>query len=183
MSSFHFQIIALKNSHFEFLSSISQLWPVFRRMTHIIYISSCTVTSLMKMEEQGGKTLNVCAGATREQEFWGRTSKTGIKKITCVPCASFLLHDCAGLCGGHLLCTPVLIYMGSFSYMPSAGLRVEFLLHIFLWGVSLIRSMLASLCREFLLYKTKRNVKVNKNAHSWVMFFFKAEADIQYRLH
>ena len=34
MSSFHFQIIALKNSHFEFLPSMSQFWPVFRRMTH-----------------------------------------------------------------------------------------------------------------------------------------------------
>ena len=33
MSSFHFQIIALKNSHFEFLPSESQFWPVFRRMT------------------------------------------------------------------------------------------------------------------------------------------------------
>ena len=35
MSSFHFQIIALKNSHFEFSPSISQFWPVFRRATHI----------------------------------------------------------------------------------------------------------------------------------------------------
>ena len=52
---------------------------------------------------------------------------------------------------------PVLVYMGSFSYMSSAGLRVEFLLHTPCWllflGVSLIRSMLASLCREFLLFK------------------------------
>ena len=35
MSSFHFQIIALKNSHSELLPSMSQFWPVFRRMTHI----------------------------------------------------------------------------------------------------------------------------------------------------
>ena len=39
MSSFHLQIITLKNSHFEFLPSMSQFWPVFRRMTHI-YIST-----------------------------------------------------------------------------------------------------------------------------------------------
>ena len=38
MSSFHLQIITLKNSHFEFLPSMSQFWPVFR-MTHI-YIST-----------------------------------------------------------------------------------------------------------------------------------------------
>ena len=83
---------------------------------------------------------------------------------------------------------PVLVYMGSFSYMPSAGLRVEFLLHTPCWllflGVSLIMSMLASLCREFLLFKTKRkNIKVNKNVHNWVMLLFKAEVDIQYRFH
>ena len=35
MSSFHFQIIALKNSHSEFLPFMSQFWPVFRRMTHL----------------------------------------------------------------------------------------------------------------------------------------------------
>ena len=67
---------------------------------------------------------------------------------------------CAGVCREHLLRGPVLVYMGSFSYMPSAGLRVEFLLHTLCWllflGVSLIRSMLASLCREFLLYRTKK---------------------------
>ena len=66
---------------------------------------------------------------------------------------------------------PVLVYMGSFSYMPSAGLHVEFLLYTPCWllflGVSLVRSMLASLCREFFLFKTKRkNVKVNKNVHN-----------------
>jgi len=41
MSSLHFQVIALKNSHFEFLPSMSQFWPVFGRMTRIyipIYI-------------------------------------------------------------------------------------------------------------------------------------------------
>ena len=36
MSSFHFQIITLNNSHFEFVSSMSQFWPVFRRLTQII---------------------------------------------------------------------------------------------------------------------------------------------------
>ena len=52
MSSFHFQIITLKNSHFEFLSSMSQFWPVFGRMAHlwlccrrqqrtIVYICGC----------------------------------------------------------------------------------------------------------------------------------------------
>ena len=66
--------------------------------------------------------------------------------------------------------------MGSFSNTPHAG--------FFLLGVSLIRSMLASLCSEFLLYKTKRkNVKVNKNVHNGVMLLFKAGADIQCRLH
>ena len=62
---------------------------------------------------------------------------------------------------------PVLAYMGSFFYMPSAGLRVEFLLQTPCWllflGVSLLRSMLAFLCRKLLLYKTKRkNVKGTK---------------------
>ena len=80
---------------------------------------------------------------------------------------SFSYTPCAGLCREHLL----LVYMGTFSYMPSAGLRVEFLLHTPCWllflGVSLIMSMLASLCREFLLFKTKRkNIKVNKNVHN-----------------
>ena len=56
------------------------------------------------------------------------------------------------------LTCPVLVYLWSFSYTPHAG--------FFLWGVSLIRSVLASLCREILLYKTKRSVKVNKNVHS-----------------
>ena len=75
------------------------------------------------------------------------------------------------------LTCPVLVYEWSFSFIPHAG--------FFLFGVSLIiRSMLASLCREFLLYKTKRkNVKVNKNVHNWVMLLFKAEVDIQCRLH
>ena len=54
--------------------------------------------------------------------------------------------------------------------MPSAGLHVEFLLHtpswLVFWGVSLIRSMLATFCREFLLFKTKRKKKVNKNVHN-----------------
>ena len=100
-------------------------------------------------------------------------------------CSEFLLQSHAALHGQfllvlHTLCwfmwgaplhAPVLVYLGSFSYMPSAGLPVEFLLHTPCWllflGVSLIRSMLASLCPEFLLYKRKRkNVKVNKNVHN-----------------
>ena len=78
--------------------------------------------------------------------------------------------SCAGLCGEHLLCAPVLVYMGSFSYMPSAGLHVEFLLHIFLLRVSLLRSMLASFfffVGNFLFTKQEeKNVKVNKNVHN-----------------
>ena len=60
------------------------------------------------------------------------------------------LTHCAGLCREHLL---LLVYMGSFSYMPSAGLRVEFLLHAHCWftcGVSLTHHMLASFSWEFL---------------------------------
>ena len=49
MSSFHFQIITiitLKNSHFEFLPSVSQFWPVFRKMTHItMYFFVCLLQS------------------------------------------------------------------------------------------------------------------------------------------
>ena len=119
-------------------------------------------------------------------------------------CREFLLHSHAALHGElllvlHTLCwfmqgaplvcppfwfiwgvsltCPVLVYEWSFSFTPHAG--------FFLLGVSLIiRSMLASLCREFLLYKTKRKIlKVNKNVHNWVMLLFKAEADIQHRLH
>ena len=99
---------------------------------------------------------------------------------------------CWFIWGVSLTC-PMLVYVWSFSYMPSAGLCVEFLLHTPCWLLSLgsfshirvIRSMLASLCSEFLLYKTKRkNVKVNKNVHNQVMLLlFKAEADIQCRLH
>ena len=49
MSSFRFQIIALKNSHSEFLPSMSQFWPVFRRMIYIYYMlhvraQTCTHT-------------------------------------------------------------------------------------------------------------------------------------------
>ena len=87
--------------------------------------------------------------------------------------SSTFYTPCTGLCEEHLLGAPMLVYnyMGSYSYMPSAGLGVEFLLNTPCWllflGVSLIRSMLASLCREFLLFKTKRkNVKVNKNVHN-----------------
>ena len=178
--------------------------------THAHIQSSCTVTSLMEMKEQEGKTWNVCGWSyKRTEELWGRTSKTGTKKITCEPHASFLLvaaffhtlHDgyfflqgafltvpccftwgvslslthpvlvyaestsCAPQCWfiwGVTLTYPVLVYLWSFSYTPHAG--------FFFLGVSLIRSMLASLCREFLLYKTKiKHIKVNKNVHNWVM--------------
>ena len=56
----------------------------------------------------------------------------------------------------------MLVYMGTFSYMPSAGftcavsLTHPMLASLSLWGVSLILSMLASLCREFLVYKRKK---------------------------
>jgi len=59
----------------------------------------------------------------------------------------FLLHAQCWFIWGLSLTCPVLVYMWSFSYTHHAG--------FFLWGVSLIWSMLASLCREFLLYKTK----------------------------
>ena len=54
----------------------------------------------------------------------------------------------------HLLCAPVLVYnyMGSFFYMPSAGLYGEFLLHVQCWltcGVSLTHPMLASFLGSF----------------------------------
>ena len=70
--------------------------------------------------------------------------------------------SCAPQCWfiwGVTLTCPVLVYVWSFSYTLHAG--------FFLLGVSLIRSMLASLYWEFLLYKTKRkNIKVNKNVHN-----------------
>ena len=162
------------------------------------------------MEEHEGKTWNVCGRSyKRTEELWGRTSKTGIKKITLEPCASFLLvttlsyssytlhvpwwlilsvgsfsytvtvlscftwgvslsltHPVLVYAGstscmlpcwfiwGVSLAWPVLVYMGSFSYTPHAG--------FFLLGVSLIRSMLASLCREFLLYPPKKGKKKKK---------------------
>ena len=84
---------------------------------------------------------------------------------SCMPPCWFII-----IWGVSLTC-PLLVYMGSFSYMPSAGLLWSFSYTphagFFLLGISLIKSMLASLCREFLLYKTKRkNVKVNKNVHN-----------------
>ena len=58
--------------------------------------------------------------------------------------------------------------MGNFSYMPSAGFGdFRWLLYV----------------GNFFLTKFFAVVKVNKNVHNWVMLFFKAEADIQYRLH
>ena len=73
-----------------------------------------------------------------------------------------VLHTLCWFVLGAPLARPVLVYVWSFSYTPHAG--------FFLLGVSLIiRYMLASLCREFLLYKTKRKnvkLKVNKNVHN-----------------
>ena len=125
-------------------------------------------------------------------------------------CGEFLLQSHAALHGEFLLVLHTLCWViqgaplaGSapwpcwfiwgFSYMPSAGLYGEFLLHAQCWfrcGVSLTvtHPMPASLCSKFLLYKTKRKdvkLKVNKNVHNWEMllFNFKAEVDIQCRLH
>ena len=125
-------------------------------------------------------------------------------------CGEFLLQSHAALYGEFLLVLHTLCWVmqraplaGSapwpcwfiwgFSYMPSAGLYWEFLLHAQCWfrcGVSLTvtHPMPASLCSKFLLYKTKRKnvkLKVNKNVHNWEMllFNFKAEVDIQCRLH
>ena len=98
-------------------------------------------------------------------------------------CGEFLLQSHAALHGEFLLVLHDLCWFmqGAPLGCPHAGLYGEFLLHaqcwftcgvsytphagFFLLGVSLIRSMLASLCSEFLLYKTK-NVKVNKNVHN-----------------
>ena len=100
------------------------------------------------------------------------------------PCAGlylygeFLLHAQSWFIWGVSLTCPVLVYVWSFSYTPHAG--------FFLLGVSLTQSMLASLCREFppyIFFFFFFNVKVNKNVHNWVMLLFKAEADIQYRIH
>ena len=118
---------------------------------HTYIQSSGTVTSLMEMKEQEGKTWNVCGWSyKRTEELWGRTSKTGIKKITCEPHASFLLvaaffhtlHDgyfflqgvsltvpCCFTWGVSLSLThPVLVYVGSTSCVP---------LFWYMWGVSL----------------------------------------------
>ena len=84
----------------------------------------------------------------------------------CTPCATL----CWFIWGVSLTC-PVLVYMWSFLHTPCWILSLGSFSHL--------RSMLASLCKEFLLYKTKRkNVKVNKNVHNWVMLLFKSEADI-----
>ena len=70
--------------------------------------------------------------------------------------------------------------MWGVSYTPHAD--------FFLWGVSFTWSMLASLCEEFLLYKTREQksetskIKSNKNLHNWAMLLFKAEGDVTYRL-
>ena len=86
--------------------------------------------------------------------------------------------------------------------MPSAGLYGEFLLHAQCWftcGVYFTHPILASFLGSFShnVYagffmlgissfqkkKSKKKVKVNKNVHNWVILLFKAEVDIQYRLH
>ena len=122
------------------------------------------------------------------EDFKDWNSRNNLQALCTVPCcftwgvSLSLIHpvlvyvgstSCAPQCwfiwGVSLTC-PVLVYVWSFSYTPYAG--------FFLLGVSLIRSVLASLCREFLLYKTKKKCKSNKNVHNWVMLLFKAEADI-----
>ena len=87
----------------------------------------------------------------------------GSLSLSYTPCAGLcvehLLHVLCWFIWGVSLTHPVLAYVWSFSYTPHAG--------FFLLGVSLIRSILVSLCSKFLLYKTKRkNVKVNKNVHN-----------------
>ena len=97
-------------------------------------------------------------------------------------CGEFLLQSHAALHGEFLLVLHTLCWLmrGPPLPCPCAGLHGEFLLHAQCWfmcGVFLthpmlasfswefLRSMLASLCREFLLFKRK-NVKVNKNVHN-----------------
>ena len=92
----------------------------------------------MEIEEQEGKTWNVCGRSyKRTEELGGRTSKTGIQKITCEPWASFLsvvtfsytLHDRGFLkkkkIGGG----------GEFFLQSYAALHGEFLLvlHTLCW--------------------------------------------------
>ena len=111
-------------------------------------------------------------------------------------CGEFVLQSHAALHGEFLLVLHTLCWViqgaplaGSapwpcwfiwgFSYMPSAGLYGEFLLHAQCWfrcGVSLTvtHPMPASLCSKFLLCKTK-NVKVNKKVHNCVMLLFRPE--------
>ena len=91
-----------------------------------------------------------------------------------------VLHTlCWFMQGAPLACPHARLY-GEFLLTPCAGLHVEFLLHAqccFRCGVSLthpmlasfsweflIRSMLASLCSKFLLYKTK-SVKMNQKKY------------------
>ena len=67
----------------------------------------------------------------------------------------FLLvsHTLCWFVWGAPLTCPVLVSMGSFSYMPSAGFYREFLIHAQCWfmcGVSLTHPMLASFSSEFL---------------------------------
>ena len=121
----------------------------------------------MEMEEQKGKTWNICGRSyTRTEELRGRTSRTGIQIITLEPCASFLLvitfsytlHNgqfflwgvsltvpCCFTRGVSLRC-PVLVSAGSKSCAP---------MHPpcwFIWGVSLIIMPCAVLGVEFLLH-------------------------------
>ena len=88
----------------------------------------------MEMEEQEGKTWNVCGRRyKRTEEFWGRTSKTGIQKITLSPISDdFLLHTpwWLILSAGSFSYSPILLYMGSFSYTITVPC-------CFTWGVSL----------------------------------------------
>ena len=91
----------------------------------------------------------------RTAELWGRTSKTGIQKITCKPCASFLLLSFSD---DFILHTPwsLFFFCGEFLLQSHAALHGEFLLVLhtlcwFMWEAPLACTC-AGLYGEFLLH-------------------------------
>ena len=65
----------------------------------------------------------------------------------------------------HLLRAPMLVYMGSFSYMHSAGLGVKFLLHTPCWLLSLVsftHKVYAGFFMQQISSLQRKNVKVTK---------------------
>ena len=101
ISSFHFQIIALQNLHFEFVPSMSQFWPVLRRMTHIyIYASEPEVkTGLRKLRtiESCLRTMESCISDVKVwvvqwHTFQLNDDKTEIRLSESAPRIDFLLH-------------------------------------------------------------------------------------------